>query len=400
MPSAHSVPLACVRSLRRSSAAAARVRRAAADACLDQLDEGPREEPDVVVLAASLGGRERLGVAAVRVVQQRGRPLEDAQRHALASRRHARAVSSLDQLEPVGLVAAPRGQHQRRVLQRCHVGRLRDRVDLLDQRRGGAEGSRMNVEGRAVRGRDREHAERARLTRDAHPARREHVPELVVPEILGQATRQPQPAHVACGQLLHVAERVERPPQRRHTGRVALGESRRQTVEEQVDRAWRLRLRPAQPERPRRPRGRPVCRRGDRRTSPPPSPRDASREPSRRRAVRGAGRHRATGPERRCRACGRTRSPRATAPAGRAEARRAGQARRSPATRAPRPMPRHRTSPARQPGPACPSPPDPGVSSAARARNAAAAAAPPRACARSAERSNSAATASSTPTAA
>ena len=99
-------------------------------------------------------------------------------------------------------------------------------------------------------------------------------------------------------------------------------------------------------------------RRGDRRTSPPPSPRDASRGPSRRRAVRGAGRHRAAGPERRCRACGRTRSPRAGAPTARAEARRAGQARRSPATRAPRPMPQRRTSPARRPGPACPSPPD------------------------------------------
>ena len=55
-------------------------------------------------------------------------------------------------------------------------------------------------------------------------------------------------------------------------------------------------------------------------------------------------------------------------------------------------MPRHRTSPARRPGPACPAPPGSGVSSAARARKAAAAAAPPRACARSAERSSSPAT--------
>jgi hypothetical protein len=38
-----------------------------------------------------------------------------------------------------------------------------------------------------------------------------------------------------------VAEGVEGAAERRHTGRVALGESRRQAVEEQVDRAWRLR---------------------------------------------------------------------------------------------------------------------------------------------------------------
>ena len=50
-----------------------------------------------------------------------------------------------------------------------------------------------------------------------------------------------------CGRSLHVAERVERPPERRHAGRVALGEPRRQAVEEQVDRAWRLRCRRRSP---------------------------------------------------------------------------------------------------------------------------------------------------------
>ena len=357
MPSAHSVPLARVRALRRSSAARARVRRAAADARLDQLDEGPREEPHIVVLAAALGGRERLGVAAVPVAQQGGRPLVDAQRHALASRRHG-GRHRLDQLAPVGFVALPRGQHQRRVLQRCHVGRERDGVGLLDQRRSGAERSRMDMERRAIRDRHREHAERARLPRDAHAARREHVPELVVPEILGEATRQPQPTHVSRGQLVRAAKRVQRAPERRHAGRVALGEPRRQAVEEQVDRPWRLRRRRRSQSGLGRLADAPACRRGDRRTSPPPSPRDGSREPSRRRAARGAGRHRAAAPERPCRACGRTRSPRATAPTARAEARRAAQARRSPAARAPRPMPRHRTSPARQPGPASPAPPD------------------------------------------
>src|ERR1051326_3508302 len=47
----------------------ARLRRTASGPCLDQLHECPREEPDIVVLAASLCGRERFCVAAVRVVK-------------------------------------------------------------------------------------------------------------------------------------------------------------------------------------------------------------------------------------------------------------------------------------------------------------------------------------------
>ena len=195
----------------------------------------------------------------------------------------------------------------------------------------------------------------SRATRNPRVAR--HVPELVVPEILGQATRQPQPTYVPCRQPLHVAERAERPPERGQTGRVALGEPRCQAVEEQVDRAWRLR-----------------CRRRSQSGIGSFSDARFVAEPTgehrRRQSLEmGLASHRcverleaaggtATGPERRCRGCGRTRSPRATAPTARAEARRAGPARRWPTTRAPRPMPQHRTSPARQPQPACPSPPD------------------------------------------
>ena len=182
----------------------------------------------------------------------------------------------------------------RRELQRCQAGRVDDRVGLLDQRRSGVERSRMNVEARAIGGRDREHAERARLARDAQRARRQLVPQLVVPQVLGQAARQPEPAHVACRQSLLAAERAERLPQRRHAGRVALGEPRRQAVEEQVDRARRLRR------RRRSPSG--LGGLADARLAAEAagvhrrrrSPRDGSREPSRRRAVRGAGRHRAT----------------------------------------------------------------------------------------------------------
>ena len=105
----------------------------------------------------------------------------------------------------------------------------------------------MNVEARAIGGGGREHAERARLARNAQRARRELVPQLVVPQVLGQAARQPEPAHVASRQSLLAAERAERLPERRHTGRVAVGEPRRQAVEEQVGRALRLRRRRRSP---------------------------------------------------------------------------------------------------------------------------------------------------------
>ena len=70
----------------------------------------------------------------------------------------------------------------------------------------------MDVGRGEVVGHGREQVEHARVARDAQPAGGEHVPELVVPEILGEATRQPQPTHVALGQSLHIAERAERLP--------------------------------------------------------------------------------------------------------------------------------------------------------------------------------------------
>ena len=204
----------------------------------------------------------------------------------------------------------------------------------------------------------REQVEHARVARDTHPAGSEHVPELIVPEILGQATRQPQPAHVPCGQILHSAERVKRLPELRHTGRVALTEPCRQPVEEQVDRAWRL-----------------MCRR--RRLSGLGGVADirfvaeATRKKRRRhRLEMGLASHRGverfeapggiavTAPEPRRRGCGRKRPLRATGLTARAAARRAGQARRWPATRASRLLRRHRAWPAQQRGRACLSPPD------------------------------------------
>ena len=51
------------------------VGRAAADARLDQLDQGPGEETEIVVLAAPLGGGEGGLIVAEAVVEHRGRVL-------------------------------------------------------------------------------------------------------------------------------------------------------------------------------------------------------------------------------------------------------------------------------------------------------------------------------------
>ena len=74
------------------------------------------------------------------------------------------------------------------------------------------------------------------------------MPHLVVPQVACDEPRQPEPAHdvvlVASRVLL---ERVQRTPQRRHAGDVALREPRRQTVEEEVGRSWRLSSRRSTP---------------------------------------------------------------------------------------------------------------------------------------------------------
>ena len=73
MPSAQSVPAARVRSSSARSAAAATSCGTASGARLDQLDQRPAEETQIVVLAGPLGGGERGLVAAETVVQHGGR---------------------------------------------------------------------------------------------------------------------------------------------------------------------------------------------------------------------------------------------------------------------------------------------------------------------------------------
>ena len=69
------------------------------------------------------------------------------------------------------------------------------------------------------------------------------MPHLVVPQILCDAARQPKPARVVLIASVFSAERLQRSPQRRYACCVALGEARRQAIEEQVDRPRRSRRR-------------------------------------------------------------------------------------------------------------------------------------------------------------
>ena len=67
------------------------------------------------------------------------------------------------------------------------------------------------------------------------------MPHLVVPQVAGDEPWQPEPTHeVVLVASSVLPKRVQRTPQRRNAGDVALREPRRQTVEEKVGRSWRL----------------------------------------------------------------------------------------------------------------------------------------------------------------
>lgn len=99
------------------------------------------------------------------------------------------------------------------------------------QRRGSAERSGVHVERSEVVERVREQVQRARFARDAHASRCQHVPEVVVPEVLGKPARQPQPPRV------RFTERVQHPRERLDRRRIPLGETRHERAEEAVCRA-------------------------------------------------------------------------------------------------------------------------------------------------------------------
>ena len=210
---------------------------------LDELDERPAEEPQILVLARAPGGGERDRVLPEPVVQHRRRVLGQADRPSFSAGGRV-GEGRLDQLLGLDPVAAPGRQQEGRVPERRVAGGRADRVGLLDQRVGGRELPGVDVHAGPRRERDRQDRERTGLARQRHRPAGEPVPRLVVPQVGGDrlrrdGARQPEPPHVVLGGLALLPERVERPPQRRRGGGVALGEPGRQTVEQQVDRAGR-----------------------------------------------------------------------------------------------------------------------------------------------------------------
>ena len=115
------------------------------------------------------------------------------------------------------------------------AGRLRRRLDLVHQRGGRGQLAREEVHVDALAERERELAERARLTRELDVPLRERLPPRVVPEMHGRHGRQPLPAQLlgrrtcaAVSNALFARRKIGT------RGLIALAEERHQAVEQQV----------------------------------------------------------------------------------------------------------------------------------------------------------------------
>ena len=134
MPSAHSVPAAWVRSLRRSSASAASSILAATGGGLDQLGQRPHRHCQLIVRARAFGVGQRRVVAG----RRRCRRARARARRTSASSRHrarspaARSSRRSAQQRP----SSPRkpARVSRADADRFRAGRLGDRLGLLEQR--------------------------------------------------------------------------------------------------------------------------------------------------------------------------------------------------------------------------------------------------------------------------
>ena len=152
----------------------------------------------------------------------------------------------------------------------------------------------------ALAERERQLAERPGLSGDLHVRFRDRLPAIVFPDVDGQDGRQPPPTHV---HRRHVAgvESAVRLAQDRNGRRVAVGEQRREPVEQQVeaDEVGADARRPSRPA-PHRARSRPAPPAVPR-TSPPSARRGTSRARASVRAARAGGRPPAARRAHRCR---------------------------------------------------------------------------------------------------
>jgi hypothetical protein len=122
---------------------------AASRSRLDELAEGETEDPQIVELACPSGAGQGGLVAAETVVQQRRHVPGQADRPSLAAGGRLLGAG-FDQLQRLGLVAAPGDEQQGGVPHGRVAGCLRDRISLLDQRRGSRELSGVHVHAGAV----------------------------------------------------------------------------------------------------------------------------------------------------------------------------------------------------------------------------------------------------------
>ena len=135
------------------------LRLAAADGRLDQLDQRPAEQAQIVMLACPSGGGEGAVAAAETVVQHCRRVLGQGDRSSLAPGGRI-ADAGVDQFQCIGLPPSPGGKHQRYVTEGRGSSCLGDHVRLVDQRRRGGEPSAMDVHARVVGERDGQDVQR------------------------------------------------------------------------------------------------------------------------------------------------------------------------------------------------------------------------------------------------
>jgi hypothetical protein len=118
---------------------------------------------------------------------------------------------------------------------------LRDRVRLVDQRGGDSELSGMHTHAATVGERGGKNVQRASGAGQLDLASGQLIPGVIVPQIRRNAACQPHPVTVLFAGAIDEAECVQRLLEPGQACCVALGEARRETIEEDVDCPWRPR---------------------------------------------------------------------------------------------------------------------------------------------------------------
>lgn len=200
------------------------------------------------MLACLLGRGPGFGIAAEAVIEQCARVIADAQPHAFATARHV-VDSGLDKLASFGLATSPGSERDGAVGRELGPSHLGDRAHLLHQRCALVQLAREHVHEDAGPEGDREHGERTCLPCELDMTSAQHLPALVIPQVIGHASSEPQPAQPFLGGDVLAAESAQRSFQQRCAGGAAVRDQQRQAVEEKIGRAGRCRRRGRQARR-------------------------------------------------------------------------------------------------------------------------------------------------------